>query len=227
MNKIAAAVVFTGFSSAALAGPIATFDLFDHPDVIYTGGGLRLDGVFGSMGGQGKATTFKFDVVGDGKLVVEDNGGNLEIHITGTVYGGEQKQDGTYAFGEGQYAVDFRYAANVAPSGTGWIVNPSDPNNKGTLTALANNNGVPMGTVINLVDKDNPNKDSFVFLQDDHRLAGYPQAGQGYWVGRGWLMYLGMGSTGFADWLFLAVPEPGVLAVVGLGGICAARRRRS
>lgn len=220
----------------AIAAPASAsttiFALSDHPDgnaapATY---GLRLDGLFaGRMGAGAGITTFSFNHFNDVRLTVHENMGTITLNIAGTIWGGE-KSGADYAYGKGAYALNFDFTMHVAASGTGWVVNQDDPvNNTGRVTALGNNAGVPMGTVFPFHDMSAA---SFLFLQDEHRLAGHPQAGHGYWVGRGWVTFQPNGGDSAAtqDWLFLGTPVPlpagGALACAGLVGLAGRRRRR-
>lgn len=219
-------LVCAGASSAAL---IQQYQLFDHPDgdVNPPPYGLRFDGIFVPQGGPGGIASFSMNFHGDSTLsVFDDGGGNYRIQIAGTLHGGVDN-GATWGYGEGDYALFFEYAANVAPSGTGWIVDPNSPLNNGTLTSLGNVD-VPLGHVFTFEDKSDVSGESFLFLQDDHRLQGHPEEGQGYWVGRGWVDGAQYPHGGTRDFLFIAekIPAPGSLALLGLGGLAAIRRRR-
>jgi len=223
------AVVALSVAGAAQGGLVAAYLLEDHPDGQLNPPpyGVRYDNIFsGAPFNQPGVASFSMNHFGNVKLKVwEDAPAVYRITITGKVYGGIDA-GATYGFGEGAYQLAFEYGANVSPSGSGWVVNPDSPLNVGTLTSLGNPD-VPMGTVFSMEDLvGNPPGYSFAFLQDEHRLAGYPQAGQGYWVGRGW--FDGHGESGTRDFLFIGkVPAPGtgVVMLAGLG--LAARRRRA
>ncbi|MGD9692425.1 MAG: hypothetical protein AB7G17_13390 [Phycisphaerales bacterium] len=210
------------------------FILSDHPDGDQNPPpyGLRMDNLFSSASG---VTTFSFDHHADTILTVDDSGGPLTINIHGTVYGGVASGANS-GYGLGSFTLDFTFSLNVSPSGTGWIVGPGSTGvNGGTLTALAGNADITAGTIFNLYENTSPAQ-TFLFLQDDHRLSGHPQAGQNYWVGRGWNTTNSNGSpTGDTmDFLFLGqfVPPPPVplpttagLASAALLALGARRRR--
>ncbi len=220
--------VVAGFAlmGQAQASTVTQFYLGDHPSALENPPpyGLRLDGLFdGLTGATGGVTTFSFGnslsgAGGSPVMTVTDDGvGNVTIDIDGMVFGGED--DGSdYGFGEGWYQLDFSYTMNVSASGTGWVVSPEDPdNNKGTLTAKAGNADIAEGTVFGFFgDKQNDAGFSFKFLQDDHRLGGTAEEGQGFWVGRGWLQ-LEQDDSETKDFLFIGklVPTP-VAALLGL-----------
>lgn len=230
MVRSIAALAALAVASVAAAGSSTFFALSDHPDgnAAPPGYGLRFDGLFaGQAGAAGGVTTFSFDTFGDTIMEVASTGSGLSISITGTLYGGEDAGS-SYGFGEGSYELSMSYTVGVAAQGTGYVVNAADPANAGTLTGLT---GVAAGQVFNIADFASP---SFQFLQDDHRLGGHAEAGQGFWVGRGWLQG-DQGPTRVRDFLFLGemlsgppiipLPASGALALAGVG-LVATRRRR-
>ena len=194
---------------------IGEFALADHPDgsaapPLY---GLRLDNVIGSG-----TSTLSMDHFGDTVLTVYDNGGDLSINITGTLWGG-QISGHAYVSAEA-YVIDMNYTVNVNPNGGGWVVAGFDAANSGSITRVSDNMSWDLFTTT-----DGTN--AFVFRPDDHRL---PTDGND-WVGRGWLSTSDTGSDshgGNQDWLFTAteIPAPGsaMLAISGLA--LMARRRR-
>jgi len=219
------------FGAGAQAGMTTTvFALSDHPDgnVSPPPYGLRFDNLFTTVGGTGGTTSFSMDMFGDTTLTVNDDGlGTISIDIVGTVYGGVDTGAG-YGYGEGAFALDFSYTLNVTPDGTGWDVNPADPLNNGTLTALAGNADLTTGEVFTFEGVATDGGASFLFLQDGHRLGGHPEIDPNVWVGRGWVnTAAGLGGT--HDFLFIGelIPAPGsVLLLVGGGAFGAIRRRR-
>ncbi|MCC6283728.1 MAG: hypothetical protein IT439_00290 [Phycisphaerales bacterium] len=225
------ALALVACAGLANASVVTTFTLSDHPDgnANPPGYGLRFDGLFtGRAGATGGTTTFSIDA-GHARLRVIDDtgtGGGLTIRIWGTVYGGEDTGSG-YGYGEGFYDIDMTYVMNVAASGTGWIVTGADAGNAGSIVSQGNGD-VGAGEAFHFTDKGDGSGRTFLFLQDEHRLGGYPQAGQGYWVGRGWHMSSDGLNHLTRDWLFLGtlVPTPGALGLLGLAGLAAARRRR-
>ena len=218
-------------AASAQASTVTKFKLFDHPDSNQTPPpyGVRLDNIFGD----GKVTTFSMDTAEGVFLTVTEDAGNLTINIAGMVFGGEDTGtalDMTHA-GTGKYAIDFTYGFNVAADGTGWVVNPTSVNNNGTFNAVSLVNGGNLSNFqFNLAE--NASGNHFKFLQDEHRLSGYPQAGQGFWVGRGWLNDGSNANHNHTqDFLFLGqmvpLPAPGLIGGVGLLGLATMRRRRA
>jgi len=230
---IRALAVLTALLAASAASATSTFfSLSDHPDgnANPPGYGMRFDGLFaGEAGASGGVTTFSFNAFANTILEVVDNGGgDLSITITGTLFGGEDSGS-SYGFGEGSYELEMTYNVGVTAQGTGYVVTSADSSNAGTLTALS---GDVAGNVYDLADFSSP---SFRFLQDEHRLGGHAEAGQGFWVGRGWLQG-DDGRNTTRDFLFLGeklpggppiVPLPATagLGLAGLGLIAGARRR--
>lgn len=227
---IGAGVVGLTFAGAAATAGTTVFQLMDHPDsnAAPPGYGLRLDNLFGGLSGaSGGVTTFSFDATNDVYLSVTDSGSDITINVFGTVFGGEDAGS-SYGFGEGAYDLSFTFQFNVAEDGTGWVVAPSSSGNQGTLVSQGNSD-VPAGESFHFYDFSG---NSFLFLQDDHRLSGHSERNQGFWVGRGWNTYDSSGAetSGTQDWLFMGTPIPSPMAaglgLVGLGGVMGARRRR-
>lgn len=195
---------------------VMEFALNDHPDgnVAPPYYGLRLDNILGS----GPAT-LSMDHYDNTRLFVYEDNGSFSINITGTLYGGEV-ENGAYV-DPMDYEVDFWYHLNVADAGNGWIVDGFAAGNSGTLTNTNDN------SVYTLFGKANDQDRVFEFLADGHRLDNDDSS----WVGRGWLTLESDGSNnlgGAQDWIFTAtvIPAPGSAALLGLAGVCAARRRR-
>ena len=207
------------------AAVIRIFSLTNHPDgnIAPPTYGLRLDGVL--TGDISDRTTFSFDESGDVELTVTDatmDGGGITIEITGTVFGGVVDTANDVYMNPMQYTIDFTYEANVIDSGGGWKVTGIDnTSNIGTLTKVGSNDPDDLFTI---VDDDN---NSFLFKPDGHRLSGDSST----WVGRGWLTtnLNGNNVSGTQDWLFVGqeIPEPGTLALLGLGATMLIRRRKN
>lgn len=227
LGAIACACVV--FASGANAGVI-TYTLMDHPDGTQSPPpyGLRLDNIFGGIAGNsGGVTSFSFDAAladptrDDVTLTYDSAMGTIVIE--GEVFGGVANGD-TLDFGEGWYDFQMTYSVNVSEVGTGLSVGQNDPANSGSLVSQGNAD-LAAGFTIDLFDQSN---NTFLFLQDDHRLQGHPEAGQGFFVGRGWVTTNPDGSnvSGTQDLLFIAVPAPSAIALAGLAGLASARRRR-
>ncbi len=231
MLRTVAATAALVVASAAMAGGTTYFRLFDHPDgnASPPGYGLRFDNLFSDNGygaAAGGVTTFSFvDVI----MTVTDTGSSLSINIAGELFGGEDAGS-SYGFGEGAYELDFTYSVNVVADGTGYRVTADDAANAGTLTAVT---GDATGAVFAMRDFMDP---SFLFLQDDHRLGGHSEAGEGFWVGRGWLADAAGDGSGTRDFLFIGemldgpppiipLPMSGAMGLAGLA-VVATRRRR-
>lgn len=229
----AAAAAFI-VSSANAASVVTTYRLLDHPDgnAAPPPYGIRLDGIFGAGTG---TTTFSFNTAAGVFMTVTDSssmGGGIVINIAGEVFGGIDAGAGVNAghAGTGTYALDFTYSVNTLAQGTGYIVNPPSATNGGTLNAI-NVNGDESNFQFNIFEEPGTGN-PFKFLQDDHRLAGHPQFGQGYFVGRGWLSFTqGQSTGGTQDFLFIGqivpLPGAGLLASAGLAVVATRRRRNS
>lgn len=215
MTILGAALLGT-VAAASSAAVIAEFNLSDHPqgDAAPPAYGLRLDNIVG-----GGIAVLSMDHFGDTVMTVEDNGGDLSVHITGTLWGGSVVN---HAFVDPQaYTIDFTYAVNVAASGNGWEVAGFDVNNNGILTH------VDSGDETVLYGKAAPSDSVFRMLDDGYRITGDTTS----FVGLGWLtrdITGGNSNGGAQDWLFVAtpVPAPAGVAVLGLAGLMSTRRRR-
>lgn len=216
-------------AAGANAG-VMTYTLMDHPDGNASPPpyGLRLDNIFAGLASNSSGTTsFSFDAALNDNtrdnvtLTYDDVMGTIVIE--GEVFGGVANGN-MLDFGEGWYDFQMTYSVNVSEVGTGLSVGQNDPANTGTLVSQGNAD-VAAGFTIDLFDQSN---NTFLFLQDDHRLAGHPQEGQGFFVGRGWVTTNSDGSNvaGTQDLLFIAVPAPGAAALAGIAGLAATRRRR-
>ena len=176
--------------------------------------GLRLDNVVAPG-----LAVLSMDEFGDSRLVVSEDAGNLSIRITGTLWGGSVVLN---SFVSPQaYAIDFTYSVNVADLMNGWDVHAFNTMNTGTLTNVNTNQEYT------LYGKADMTGLVFQFLGDGLRIP----SDNSTFVGRGWLTTLADGTDsngGAQDWLFVGtpVPAPGALALLGLGGLTATRRRR-
>ena len=211
-----AAVLLCTAGAVANAGVVAEYALSDHPagDAAPPAYGLRLDNVINPG-----LAVLSMDHYGDSRLVVSEDAGMLSIRITGTLYGGGVASN---AFvNPHTYAVDFTYSVNVAALMNGWDVNTFDVMNSGSLINMDTNKE------FDLYGKADMTGLVFQFLADGFRIHGDNST----FVGRGWLTTNADGTdsnAGAQDWLFTGtlVPAPGALALLGLGGLTATRRRR-
>ncbi len=219
MNKITTAIAIAGMAAGTAAASdtvVAEFLLCDHPDgaLSHRDYGLRWDNLSFeySDGFQGTTDegTFSVEYINDVYLrVIDHGGGNLDIEISGTVYGGPADgSNQTVAYVTNTYT-------DVAAVADGWVA--YDMGVVGTLDFLDDSFQDE-----EMFAKQNGEGISFYLLSNGHRLDGDDSS----WVGRGWF---GGADRGFTrDWLVTAklVPAPGaaVTALAGLGLI--ARRRR-
>jgi len=238
-KKRATAALGAGLVSAltasAFAGSVTTttFRLYDHPDGAENPPpyGLRYDNLFTDVAGPGGATSFSFEQGGAYmRLIVTEDAmaGTTTLRVVGKVYGGKDTGVGL-GWGTGLYKLDFTYRLNVAANGTGWEVTAPSAMNNGSLVSDGNAD-VAAGMTFSFSDKGDNKGHSFYFLQDEHRLAGHAEAGQGFWVGRGWHMPNdGRGATGTQDFMYLGqlipLPTASLLGSAGLLALVAARRR--
>ena len=202
---------------------VAEFAIDDHPN----GGlfpppyALRLDEVFGDINATYSAATF-----GNATLtVLQDNAGGYVIDIAGTFHGG--RDIGGVWMNPYDVDVSMQYAANVIELSNGWQVNGFSALNSGTFTRLDTNESVTLYGMESMSASDGPIGSTFVFASDGWRIDGDDSS----WVGRGWMTTNDDGTMGSGlavDWLFSArvIPAPGAMAMLGLGGLVAARRRR-
>jgi len=213
----AALIAGTAMSASAGSTVVGQYLLDDHHDGNQNPPpyGLRLDNLI-----ETGVFTMSLGFYSDTILTVYDDGGNLSINISGTLNGGLIDGVGGYISSD-DYLVDFTYAVNVSDVGNGWEVNGFDAGNTGTVTNMSTN------AVTTLYGMPNIDGLNFAFLADGHRIGNDNST----WVGRGWLTGESDGSNPLAgdrDWLFTAteIPAPGSMALLGLGGLVAGRRRR-
>jgi hypothetical protein len=249
-NNVLVLIAAAGAASAAVANPILGPNqgdssasrstllfqqrLIDHPNGLETPPpyGLRMDNLFVAdntgaplPGGEAGVTTFSFGHAMASMMVQvwDDTGNGLadRIHIHGNAYGGRDTGT-TYGVGEGLYAIDFTYNANVStvPGPNGGWQTQAHATNTGSIEAVS---GSFAGQVWTFHDKADATGFSFNFLRDGHRIPGNNSAH----VGEGWVQ-LDNGVMGVQDWLFVAIPLPSTtgLALAGLLGLGCFRRRR-
>ncbi len=204
---------------------LSEFDVIDHIQggIAPPSYALRLDNIFFGT----STATFSANVYNNATLaVVQDTVTNdIYIDIQGTFHGGEDLGDswGTTF----DLDVNFRYEANVAETADGWVVTGFSTLNVGTITRLDTNETVTWYGMEDVPGDNGPAGEAFRFAADGWRIDNDDSS----WVGRGWMTMNDDGSESAApaqDWFFSAipVPAPSSLALLGLGGLAATRRRR-
>lgn len=212
-------------SGVAFAGPtvVAEFAINDHPNggLLPPSYALRLDEVFG-----GDPATYSADTFDNATLTVfQDGAGAYSINISGTLFGGPDNGSGWV--NPFEIEVSMNYNVNVVQIANGWQVNGFTTMNSGTFTRVDTNQSVTLYGMESMNVGDGPIGSTFVLAEDGYRIDGDNST----WVGRGWLTSNDDGTaigTPAQDWLFRAtvIPSPGALALLGMGGLAAARRRR-
>lgn len=244
-------------SSASAAAFL--YELHDHPDGTLASPdyGLRLDGLYGgtsndftfSFDTNGAYMTLLYDQTANTVRISGtayggiDTGSGWDANNSGLVnidftYRQNVVTDGTGTFGTDTDNLGVRTTGHAQTVGTG---------NSGSLTLGAGNwsLGANTGDSFTMVDQESGGF-SFKFNNfDDHRLAQYPSfGGPEDYVGWGWLNHWPTGSNPaghiyYSDWLFTGLylppptttetPEPGMIALFGLGvaGLAWRRRRRT
>ncbi len=224
-------VASAAFGASAAILPYGTYSLANHPDgnISPPPYGLRLDGLFNATA-QTDRFTFDFDhAQSDMKMTISNNGSADIITIFGTSFGGRDTGS-TYANDSwlGVYQIYFQYTNGVAPMANDddWrVAGSAEMTNFGNIIA-------PNAQQANLADKSDGTQTFRVGDENDdlgHRRS------DGLISGWGWLAiqqangdYVRSPEGGADDWLFTVVvptPLPGFLAVAGLGGLVAIRRR--
>lgn len=221
--QFASLIAGLAIGAAAHAAVIVpgTYKLHNHPDgaarpPLY---GMRLDELYNATTSH-DIFTFDFDhAMSDMKMTLTAS----TIHIYGKAFGGRDN-GGSFASDvyKGVYEIDFTYAIGVGPKPSDddwWVKYSPDMQNGGTIKTT-------LGDTILLRDKSNG---TYQFrLGDEDNDAGHRGfAGISGW---GWMNHGPVGSphVDSSDWLFTAslIPTPGALALMGLGGLVAARRKR-
>ncbi|MEZ6242136.1 MAG: hypothetical protein R3B57_03755 [Phycisphaerales bacterium] len=212
-------------AASASVVTLAEFALNDHPggNLVPPSYALRLDHAFGISN-----LTFSADTYHNATLVVTQdmNSGQYFIDIAGTFHGGEDTGSGwNNPF---DLEVDFHYEVNVAAIADGWEVNGFSALNNGTITRLDTMVSQTWYGLEDVNGDNGPAGDVFKLAADGWRIDGDNDT----WVGRGWLTPNSDGSHiaggGSQDWIFVAkeIPAPSGVALLGLAGLAATRRRR-
>ncbi|MEL6328412.1 MAG: hypothetical protein AAFR38_02025 [Planctomycetota bacterium] len=218
--------------ASAIAAPagadILTFQAFDHPagNVDNQDYGLRMDGF-----DNGAVTTFSMENA-DGSsavtLTINTDIGNGEASLTieGTVVGNSAAGGNDL----GSFSLFMQYIGTWDAVNELFVSTASD-SAAGTLTGLSTTAASPLGDgeSVNIAAKADDMGDTLFYGRPipGSRLGGLDQAN--LFEAQGWVMSdLGKGTQ---DFLFVAIPTvnppaPGAAALIGLGGLVAARRRR-
>lgn len=212
--------VFAGTANAAIISS-GTYRLHNHPDgnALPPPYGAKFEALYGAGSG---TFTMNFDAPGSA-MFMDVNLGAGTVHIYGVSVGGRDigASHDIAAPTYGIYTFDFTYNAITAVPGDDDIYfNGPTHSNSGTILT-------PLGTSIDVVDEWM----EYTFrFGDENNDAGHRGApGLSGW---GWMSYVVNGvvqpHVADTDWLFTAelVPAPGALALAGMGGLLAARRRR-
>ncbi|MEM7543770.1 MAG: PEP-CTERM sorting domain-containing protein [Pseudomonadota bacterium] len=238
---IATGVLVSLIHTSAMAIPMGTFRIFNHPDGSQAppAYGLRLDDLYGTANTQ---FTFDFNLTRDGvtsnmQMTYDATG----IRIFGTVWGGEDVGGGSWVAGtEALYDVDFKYitadlgggvTSTITDTADGGLVDrtdvfisptPANGINVGTIVQTTASSLAAAGTDWDLRDRSKGDGRSFTLNDGIRGFAG--TSGEG-WLetssdnGQTWV-----GAPCCRDWLFV-IPEPGSAALLGLGLLGFANRR--
>ncbi len=211
VSAVTCAVIYLG--AAPASADVSAFSMMDHPggEVAPPFYGLRADHIFGN----GRVNTFSIDTFADSVITITDNGGNLSIHMAGTLWGGGD--GGAAHVNPKQYTYEFDFTEGVEVFGDGWRVVGLHDANGGFLDEVGGDFFMPLGTRV-----DNQSI-AFVFAPDGFGIDGDDST----WVGRGGVLTPDPDGTGSTqEWLFTAIPAPGTLGVALGGGLLTLPRRR-
>jgi uncharacterized protein (TIGR03382 family) len=232
MNRINTTLATCAVAAAALLTPAALagglgpgiYVLNNHPDgnAQPPQYGLRLDELVNVTPGH---DIFTFDFNHPSSLVVMTLSAST-IRIQGHAFGGRDT-GGSYAndVHRGVYSFDFLYNLGVqgVPGDDDIWVNTTNHANFGWIQS-------PSGVTHSMVDERGSFAYSFRLGDENNDLGHRNFPGVSGW---GWLSMVVDGQivhTESQDWLFTVgnqIPTPGAAALLGLGGLLAARRRRA
>lgn len=236
--------------AASSSAAIITFDLLNHPDGNQNPPpyGLRIDALEFFLNGPEEGSvndvwTFSFDDPDASMTGTYDDVANTFL-IEGTAVGGV---DTGGSGGSAEVAISFLYedVTNLGLLSSFPVLEVTTGaggSGSGTLTFNEAAESIPVFTVVNLVAFANSSGLFMRFAADNHRLDCGSDAGCGNPVFRGWLGLVPSPSVAALtdpevfhvssqDWLLTSdvngdIPEPGTLALFGLGGLALVLRRR-